>query len=169
MVGQTDQSMSPSVHPDSSSSDVSIASTDLVPTPDLYFLNDAAEGASELGPKITTAITDLVTNIGEAVGEFFSSVAEAISTFFQDIATAINETPAVILLGLIPLFFVLISYFLTSGKGIGVTYMTHGGGYNGRRLRAAAGLHSDLDETELMARLLLAQIESFERRLLREF
>ncbi|KAK3878862.1 hypothetical protein Pcinc_016549 [Petrolisthes cinctipes] len=170
-TGQPVQSQPPPSHQYPVSSDVPIASSDLVPTPDLYFLNDAAKGASKLAPKITTAITDLVTNLGEAVGEFFSSIAEAISTFFQDIAKAINETPAVILLGLIPLFFVLISYFLTSGKGIGVGLhaMNQGGGYSGRTLWRGNALHSDLDDTEALARLLLAQIENFERRFLHDF
>lgn len=136
-------------------------------TADLYFLNDAAESATKLAPKITTAISTLFTSIGEAISTFFQSIAEAISTFFQDLATAISETPAILLLGLIPLFFVLLSFFLTSGKGFGFGhhhFIGHGGGGYGGRSSSTLYLH----EAEVLARFVLAQIDAFEERITSE-
>ncbi|XP_069180441.1 uncharacterized protein [Procambarus clarkii] len=136
------------------------------PTPDLYFFNDAAEGASKLAPKITTAVTTLITSVGEAISSFFQDLAKAISTFFENLASAIKETPAVLLLCFIPLFFILLSYFLASGKSLGFSHHHHhtshgGGGYGGRKVSTH---HLDDKTAEVLARLILSHIESFEKR-----
>lgn len=147
--------------------------SDLTPSPDLYFLNTAAEDASEVAPKVAEALTDLVTAVGEAISSFIQAVAEAISTFLQDLAAAIEEKPAVLLLGLIPLFFLLLSLF-TSGKFPGHAYagVSHGvmSGYSGRSVFSSspsspATLLLDVSTAEALATHILTQVEAFEARL----
>ena len=146
--------------------------TDLTPSPDLYFLNTAAEDASEVAPKVAEALTDLVTAIGEAISSFVQAVAEAISTFLQDLAAAIEEKPAVLLLGIIPLFFLLLHLFTSKSPVHSYGGASHGmmSGYSGRSASSSLSASSatlllDVPTAEALATHILAQVQDFEARL----
>ncbi|MPC20186.1 hypothetical protein E2C01_013118 [Portunus trituberculatus] len=142
-----------------------------VPSPDLYFLNNAAEDASEVAPKVAEAITDLITAIGDAISSFIESIAEAISSFLEDLAAAIEEKPAVLLLGIVPLFLLLLHLF-TSRHSYGLSHMSSGGyghkpGYSGRSVAfspSSAALLLDVPTAESLAAHILALVQDFEAR-----
>ena len=141
------------------------------PSSDLRILNYAAKDASEVAPRIAEAITDLITAIGNAISSFVEAIAEAISTFLQDLAAAIEEKPAILLLGILPLFLLLLHLF-TSGHSFGSGHMSggygHKPGYSGRSVSfsspSSAALLLDVPTAEALAVHILALVQDFEAR-----
>ncbi|XP_042207999.1 uncharacterized protein LOC121856459 [Homarus americanus] len=132
-------------------------------SPDWLFLRNAAQDVSDAAPKFITAITSLFSNIATAGSNFGKDTVKAISTLFEDLGSAIDETPPILLLGLIPLMFLFITFLFSSSKHLSFGHPMMGGGYRGRAL--AESMHLDLDAAESMARLILGQIDSFEEKL----